>query len=172
MNKSDTRITTIIGKGTVISGDFQAEGSVRMDGTVDGDVKVGGSIVLGATGKVNGSVDAASAMIGGEVIGDVNAPDKIELTATARVIGNLKTNVIVIDEKAIFQGACNMNQEVEEGVKPRKRPVRENRAGRKSAKDALKAALQEVEAEARAQETEAQAASAQPAQEQQDQTLV
>lgn len=156
MKKAEAKISTIIGKGTVVNGDFQAEGSVRLDGIIEGDVKVSGTLILGAAGKVNGTVDAAVAVIGGEVMGDVNAPEKIEITATAKVIGNIKTNAIVIDEKAIFQGQCDMNQEVAEGAKLRKRVVREPKAGRKSAKDALKAALQEVEAEAKA-ETEATA---------------
>ena len=55
----------------------------------------------------------------------------------------------VIDEKAIFQGRCDMNQEES---KPRRRPARESRAGKKSAKDALKEALLEVEEESRASE--------------------
>ena len=64
------------------------------------------------------------------------------------MIGDIKTNVIVIDEKAVFQGKCDMNQE---DVKPKKRPVRESRAGKKSAKDALKEALKEMEEETKAQ---------------------
>lgn len=150
MKRTETKISTIIGKDSVIDGDFSAPGSVRLDGCVEGNVKVTGQLVIGATGKIHGNVEAASATIGGEVTGNVIAGEKTELTATARVIGDISTSMIVIDAKAIFQGKCDMNQEEEKPV--RKRPVRETRAGRKSAKDALKEALKEVEEETKAAE--------------------
>lgn len=152
----DYKISTIIGKDVVVEGDFTAGGSVRLDGVVEGDVKVGGHLLVGISGKIHGNVEAASAAIGGEVTGNVVAPDKTELTSTARLIGDIRTNVIVIDEKAIFQGKCDMNQEE---LKPRRRPPRENRAGKRSAKealrDALKAAEEEVKADQKTEEAEA-----------------
>lgn len=159
MKRTETKITTIIGNGCVLNGDFTAAGSVRLDGCVEGNVTVSGQLVLGATGKIHGNVEASSAVLGGEVIGSVKAPEKAELTSTARVIGDIGTNLIVVDAKAIFQGKCDMNQE--EAKPAKKRPVRENRAGRKSAKDALKEALREVEEENLAQEKSSAAATAQ-----------
>lgn len=151
MKKAETKISTIIGKGVVIEGDFSAAGSVRLDGVVEGNVKVQGQLLVGATGKIQGNIDAQAVVIGGEVNGNVKAPEKAELTSTARVIGDIRTDLIVIDEKAVFQGKCDMNQEE---IKPKKRPARESRAGKKSAKDALKEALKEMEEETRAQVTE------------------
>ncbi|HKM34803.1 MAG TPA: polymer-forming cytoskeletal protein [Lachnospiraceae bacterium] len=142
--KKDSKITTIIGKGSVLEGNFSATGSVRLDGTVEGNVKVTGQFVLGAAGKVLGNIEAGSAVIGGEVLGNVIAPQKTELASAARVIGDIRTQAIIIDEKAVFQGKCDMNQDEE---KARKRSYKEGRTGRKSAKEALKEALQEVKAE-------------------------
>lgn len=136
-------ITTIIGKGAECGGDFSAQGSARIDGRIDGNVKVTGKLIVGTTGVINGSVEAKAAMIGGEVIGNVTAPERTELTATARVIGDISTEVIVIDEKAVFQGGCNMNQET-----PAKKPrtsMKAARAGKKSAKAAIAEALREVQ---------------------------
>lgn len=144
MKKKDAVITTIIGKGAECNGDFSSEGSARIDGTINGDVKVTGTLIVGATGSISGDVEAHSAIVGGEIIGDVTVKDRTELTSTARLIGNISTVVIVIDENAIFQGSCNMNQEV-----PSKRPKpasRVVRAGKKSAKEAIAEALKEVEA--------------------------
>lgn len=145
MKKSETKIATIIGKDSVVEGDFRAAGSVRIDGVIEGNVTVSGNLVVGATGRINGNVEAASAMIGGEINGNVAVTEKTELTSSARVIGDIKTLLIVIDEKAVFQGKCDMNQE--EG-KARKRPTKVRGMGRKSAKDALREALKEAEAEA------------------------
>ena len=152
MKKSVAKIGTIIGKGNVIGGDFSAPNSVRLDGVIEGNVTVGGVLVVGSKGKIVGNVSAAEAIIGGEVYGDIVAPDKIEITETARVIGNIQTKVIVVDEKAVFQGSIDMYQE--DVPAPKRRPSKESKAVRKTAKDALKAALKEVDEEVSVQEAQ------------------
>ncbi len=157
--RSGSVITTILGRGCVINGDFMAEESVRIDGDVMGNVKVTGALVIGSGAKIHGNVEAGEATVGGEVVGNVQAPEKVELTATAKIIGDITTNVIVIDEHAVFHGKCDMNQEM-----PRKKNAATRKAvreGKRSAKAALQEALREVQEESRAlQEENGQAASA------------
>ncbi len=114
MKKFDKQITTIIGKDAVCHGALSAPGSVRIDGMVEGDVTITGALVVGPSGKITGNVEAASAVIGGEINGNIVAPEKTELTPDAKVIGDIKTGVIVIDEKAVFQGKCDMSHGEEE----------------------------------------------------------
>lgn len=163
MKGKEVVITTIIGKGAECDGDFSAQGSARIDGCVNGNVTVTGKLIVGPAGSVQGDITAATAMIGGEVNGSITAPERVELTATAKVIGNVTTGTIVIDEKAVFQGHCDMNQE-ETGRKTRVNG-RALRAGRKSAKAAIAEALKEVAAEnagEAAQEAAASSAAEQP----------
>lgn len=138
----EIRIGTLLGRGTELEGDFSAEGSVRIDGTIKGNVTVSESMIIGATGNIEGNISAKSIVVGGEVLGNIDAPEKAELTATARVLGDITTNTIIIDEHAIFQGKCDMNQ----AVPDRKTRNKAVRAGKKSAKAALAEALREVEA--------------------------
>ena len=42
------------------------------------------------------------------VNGDIIASEKLELTRTARVIGNVQAPRLVIEDGAIFEGACSM----------------------------------------------------------------
>ncbi len=144
MKKQEIQITTIIGAGAVCEGDFTAKGSVRIDGVVNGSVKVTGNLTIGATGCITGDVEAVSAIVGGEVNGNVIAPERVELIETARLIGDISTSVIVIDEKAIFQGKCDMNQEVP--AKKTKPAAKAVRAGKKTAKAAIAEALKEIDA--------------------------
>lgn len=146
MGKKNTevKISTLIGKGCELSGDFSAKGSVRIDGKVDGNVTVTGSLLVGAGGSINGNVSAMSVLIGGEVVGNVDAPEKAELTATAKVLGDITTKVIVIDENAVFQGKIDMNQTVPDR-KSRSNTAKAIRVGRKTAKAAIAEALKEVE---------------------------
>lgn len=150
-NKKEVKITTIIGKDAQSTGDFVSEGSVRIDGKINGNVTVTGTLIVGATGVINGDVSARDVVIGGEVMGNLTAPEKAELTETARILGDITTKVIVIDEKAVFQGRCDMNQEV---PGKRTKPVKVTRAGKKSAKAAVFEALKEVEEANKVEETE------------------
>ena len=151
MKNKDTKITTLIGNGAECNGDFNAEGSVRIDGRINGNVTVTGVLIVGATGQINGDVTATSTIIGGEVFGNVNITEKTELISTARVIGNITTVLIVIDEHAVFQGNCNMNQDV--NSKRPKPTFKAARDGKKSSKEALERALKEVEESSRQADT-------------------
>lgn len=152
-NSLKAKISTILGKGCVLNGDFNAEGSARIDGTVNGNVNVRGMLILGVGGKIIGDIDATGVIIGGHVIGNIDAPEKLEISAHAKVIGDIKTKILVIDEKAIFQGKCDMYQE-ETGKKAAavKPGAKATRAGKKSAKAAIAEALKEVEEENRTQD--------------------
>lgn len=109
MKNKDGKLTSIVGKDAVVGGNFSTPGSARIDGVVEGSARVAGSLIVGSTGRIDGDVEADSIIIGGEINGDVTVQGKAELTATARVIGDIRTSLIVIDEKAVFQGKCDMN---------------------------------------------------------------
>jgi len=145
--EKQVQINTLIGKDAELLGDFTAAGSVRIDGKVTGNVTISGTLIIGAGGSIDGSVSAEAVVVGGEVTGDIIAPKKAELTSTAKVLGDITTGVIVIDENAVFQGRCDMNQEIPD-KKLRARNAKAIRNGRKTAKAAIAEALKEVAEEA------------------------
>lgn len=153
-NNTNAKISTILGEGCVMNGDFSAEGSARIDGTVNGNVGVKGFLILGVAGNINGDIQAAGALVGGKVNGNIDALEKLEISAGARVIGDIKTKILVVDEKAVFQGNCDMYQETHPAPKGTGKPsAKVSRAGKKSAKAAIAEALKEVEEENRTQES-------------------
>ena len=153
--KATTTITTILGKEASIKGDFQSDKSVRIDGLIEGDVRVLGNLIVGSSGRINGNVEAAFATIGGEVVGNIFTEEKVELTSTARVLGDIATQIIVIDEYAIFQGRCNMNQENPQKGRPS--APKTSKGAKRSAKAALQEALKAVEEQQNVEETDIKA---------------
>ena len=139
MKNQKLNITTLIGKGAVMEGDFAAPGHVRIDGRINGNVNVEGTIVVGTCGEIKGNVKCASVIVGGDIEGDIIAPERAELSTTSRVIGDIHTGNIIIDEKAIFQGKVIMN---EDGV-----PTRDKDSFSRRMKE--KKDLKEAEAEVR-----------------------
>lgn len=106
--KFDGKVSTIICKGAVVGGSFSAPDSARIDGEVQGDVTVKGLLILGDKSKVSGNVEAEAVMVGGEVTGNITAKGKVQLMESAKVNGDIKTEVLVVDEKAVFNGKCEM----------------------------------------------------------------
>jgi cytoskeletal protein CcmA (bactofilin family) len=106
--KFDGKVSTIICKGAILGGDFNAPDSARIDGEVKGNVKVKGLLILGEKSVVNGDVEAEAAMVAGNVTGNITAKGKIQLMETAKVNGDIKTEILVVDEHAVFNGNCEM----------------------------------------------------------------
>lgn len=149
----NVQIGSLLGPGAIVDGHFKTNGSARIDGEVKGNVEVESTLIIGETGKVDGDVTALSVTIGGEVLGDVDAQDRVELMEGAKVLGDITTKVLVIDENAIFQGKCNMYQDVPNKKNKNKKPIGGNKKSAKAAVFAAIAELKEKEQEAEAETT-------------------
>ena len=110
MKNQKLNITTLIGKGAVVEGDFASPGCVRIDGRINGNVNVEGTIVVGTSGSILGNVKCDGLITGGNIEGNIIAPQRAELSSTSRVIGDIHTGNIIIDENAVFQGKCIMDE--------------------------------------------------------------
>jgi len=102
-------LNTVIGKGTVIDGLLTVQNSLRVDGRVQGQVQATDSLVVGKDGEIEGEIKVRNAIIGGRVRNRIFATGKVVLEAHAVVRGELKTSKLVIDEGAVFDGNCAMN---------------------------------------------------------------
>jgi cytoskeletal protein CcmA (bactofilin family) len=102
-------VSGFIGGGTVVSGDAEFKGMLRIDGRFTGRVRSEkGSLIVSAGGVVEANIEVAAAKINGTVNGDINATGRIELGRSARVHGNIQAPALVIEEGAIFEGSCRM----------------------------------------------------------------
>lgn len=108
MSKSVAAAMTFISDGTQILGDIKVEHDLRVEGYLKGTVEVGGMLILGPTGKIEGQVNARSATVAGQILGNLRGQDKIVLETKSTLIGDLQTRELVINEGALFQGNCSM----------------------------------------------------------------
>ena len=99
----------IIGQGTRITGDLVSNGDFRVDGAIDGNVRVGQRLVIGGTGKILGNIEADSATIAGHIKGNITVKNVLDLKPTAKIDGDIITNKMVIESGAQFNGRCTMN---------------------------------------------------------------
>ena len=102
----DISVKTIIGLGSAISGDVHADGFIRVEGDIDGNLEVAGHVDVGSQARINGNINAKSVVLGGIVLGDIYAPEGIKLLSSSAVIGNITTKWLEIQENVIFHGHC------------------------------------------------------------------
>ena len=101
-------VATALGKGSQISGKLSFEGTVRIDGQVDGEISAQESVVVGEGAIVKAQVTADSIIITGTVTGDIIARRRVEIRAPGKLYGNIATPSLVIHDGVVFEGRCSM----------------------------------------------------------------
>ncbi len=111
MAKTDALLTTpteavisIVGTGMTIEGDSETDGSLRIEGTIRGNVRAGKSVAIGKDGLLEGSIHTQDAVIAGRVLGAVYAESHLELQATSRISGEIQARRIHVEDGAALQG--------------------------------------------------------------------
>jgi cytoskeletal protein CcmA (bactofilin family) len=102
--QSRDNVISIIGPGMRVVGDCETDGTLRIEGTVDGTVRAGKAVVIGKDGVVNGDVATQDAIIGGRVTGAVIAESRLELQATSIIEGEIRARRIKLDEGGRVNG--------------------------------------------------------------------
>ncbi len=104
----DTVARNIIAQGTTIQGDIISSGDLRIEGSLNGSIKVKGKVVIGETGNVEGHIHCQSADISGTAKIKLDASELTTLRATSKFSGDIITKKISIEPGAIFSGTCQM----------------------------------------------------------------
>ena len=107
-----------IGKGTVLYGDIETHGNLRIEGKVEGNIKTKSKIVLGKSSVVIGNITAQNAEIEGSVTGKVNVADNLILKHTSLIQGDIYTNKLIVESGSKFNGGCKMGNGTELRRKP------------------------------------------------------
>ncbi|MBR6309400.1 MAG: polymer-forming cytoskeletal protein [Lachnospiraceae bacterium] len=110
-----SRVNSVIGRGTEFEGTIRTKETIRVEGFVKGNIISEGTVIIGNGGNVDGKIEATNILVGGEVHGELYASEKIEANSSGRIFGNLHTKGLIVDEKALFQGTCEMTGREEAG---------------------------------------------------------
>ena len=103
-----TEVQAHLGRGSRIEGTLTFQGSVRIDGQVEGKIEAKDTVIVGDSASVVAQVIAATIVIKGNVTGDLTASKRVELRSPARVLGNIVTPSLVIQDGVVFEGHCSM----------------------------------------------------------------
>jgi cytoskeletal protein CcmA (bactofilin family) len=99
---------TFLGKGVRFNGVVHFDGTVRIDGRLDGEIHTKGTLVVGEHAVIKGIITAGTITCGGKIQGNVTASERVHLLKSSIVIGDVKSPAFSMEDGAHFQGVCDM----------------------------------------------------------------
>ncbi len=100
---------SIITQDCIVSGNITTKGSIKIEGSLEGNINEAKEVFISKTGMINGDISCSNCIIYGIVKGNITAKDIIEIMSSASVEGDLTTSRIMIEEGAKFNGKINTN---------------------------------------------------------------
>lgn len=105
------RIDSLIGAGTMVQGDINFTGGLRIDGEVRGNVvSTNGepsTLVISEQARVEGEIRVSHVVVNGSVNGPIAADDYLELQPKAKVTGDVTYKTLEMHVGAVVQGRLN-----------------------------------------------------------------
>lgn len=102
------QVISIIGPGMTVVGDCDSDGAIRVEGTVEGNVRAGKAVVVGKEGRVHGDIFTQDAVLAGSVKGVIRAESRLEVQATSQVEGEVIATRMQLEEGAVLNGSVTM----------------------------------------------------------------
>jgi len=99
---------TLLGRGVDFKGIVSFDGTVRVDGRVEGEIRTTGTLIVGEHAVIKGIVSAGVLMNSGKINGTITANEKIQILKPGILVGDIRTPIIAIEEGSHFHGMCDM----------------------------------------------------------------
>lgn len=99
---------TVIGEGASIEGAVRSERSIRIRGSVQGEIESRQRVIVEESAQVQARISAEHVTVLGEVNGAIECVGRLEIGASGRVSGEVSAATLVIQEGAFFEGHLKM----------------------------------------------------------------
>ena len=107
---------TVVSRGMTLSGTLRGKGVVKVEGTVEGEVVLDGTITVSAPGVVKGPVTANIIRVFGKIQGNVTAKERLYLEKTGYLEGDIETAALVVEDGGQFNGRAIMAKKLDKIV--------------------------------------------------------
>src|SRR5437899_12253568 len=86
----EDEVIAFVGRGVEFKGVITYNGTVRIDGRLDGEIHTEGALLVGQDAMIAAQVTAGTVISGGKITGDIVASGKVGLLAAGVVKGSVK----------------------------------------------------------------------------------
>jgi cytoskeletal protein CcmA (bactofilin family) len=108
-SKETDKLETFLGMDSSFKGELNVRGTLRVDGTVEGQLDAD-YVILSDSAEVKGEIKAKKILIGGKMDGNVRAQELVEIKSKGRVLGDIFTPKLAILEGGEFNGKVEMKK--------------------------------------------------------------
>ena len=101
---------SVVSAECYFQGTLNVQGSLRVDGTLEGSVDNARHVIVGSDGKIAGDVTAKIVVCGGTIEGNVCA-EMLEVLAKASIKGDIRAKKMIVEEGGRISGQCDIGEE-------------------------------------------------------------
>ena len=101
-------VESLIGERTSFEGTLKTEGSVRLLGTIQGEIESKSTIIVEERAHVTARLTAQQVTVAGQVDGQIFCEGRVEIRPTGRVTGEINAGALIVQEGAYFDGNSRM----------------------------------------------------------------
>lgn len=101
-------VIAFVGKGVEFKGTITYNGTVRIDGHLDGEIHTDGTLLVGEEAVLTAKVSAGTVISKGKITGDIAAKEKVRLLSPAILNGSVKAPTLSMEEGVLFNGTIEM----------------------------------------------------------------
>jgi cytoskeletal protein CcmA (bactofilin family) len=106
--ENDENVIAFVGKGVEFKGIITYDGTVRIDGQLDGEIHTEGTLLVGEEAVITAKISAGTIVSKGKITGDIVAKEKIRLLSPAVLNGSAKSPMLSMEEGVLFNGSIEM----------------------------------------------------------------
>jgi len=99
--------TNSIVANTSVEGNINANTDIRIDGSLNGNLKCEGKVIIGPQGTIIGEVVCENAVIEGRFDGKLKVKDSLQVKETAVITGEVDTDNLTVQAGASFNVSCS-----------------------------------------------------------------
>jgi cytoskeletal protein CcmA (bactofilin family) len=95
---------TLIGSGVTLKGNLKSDGDVVIDGTLTGEIRTLGDVIIGINGILKSNIIAGNVTINGSVTGNISAENEVTIKESGQLHGDVTALGLAIQPGGIFAG--------------------------------------------------------------------
>jgi cytoskeletal protein CcmA (bactofilin family) len=101
---------SVIGAGTTWKGNVSSEGSIRIEGNAQGEIRATDTVLVGSGADVKATIYAKYVIIAGAFDGDLFCSERLELQPQSKIKGAIRTKALSVGEGAFIDGEIHMGE--------------------------------------------------------------
>ena len=107
-SSKEQQIAAFFDQGTNLTGELQFSGVVRIDGTFQGSINGGETLIVGSNAVIHADIRVREIEIHGQVFGNIEVGGRAEIHSSGTFRGDLRSPLLIIHAGGVLDGQSHM----------------------------------------------------------------